>query len=131
METAQAITDIASSSLTNANSRVHALSDRMLQELQTLQHSTSNLPSSLAASFHSASNSLSCAVTDLRGILAEPIPFDQKVARVRVEVKERVNPLLQNLSGRANGILDVVRSRRDAAKENLGANGVNGHAGTQ
>jgi|ERR1700722_1358448 len=130
METAQAITDLASSSLTNANSRVHALSDRMLQELQTLQRSTGNLPSSLSASFNSASSSLSCAITNLRGILAEPIPLNQKVARVSVEVKERVNPLLENLSGKANGILNVVRTRADDMK-GKDVNRVNGHAGRQ
>jgi len=135
-ETAQSITTLASSSLANAQQRVHALADTMLQDLQNLQRSTANLSASLAASVQSASanqqaafndlsNSFSCAVTDFREILAEPIPVNEKVTRVVTKVKKQVGPLLDEAARRAGEVIDAVRGRAESVK----AKALNGRGG--
>ncbi|KAF8219643.1 hypothetical protein L208DRAFT_1448686 [Tricholoma matsutake] len=128
-ETAQSITQLASSSITSASTRIHSLSDTMLVELQKLQASTSAISASLQSqasqlqtqippqvqqTYAELSSSLSSAVTDFRAILTtKDLPLQEKVGRVGHEVQERVAPLLESFK---KGISELLaRGKQDVA----------------
>ncbi|KAJ7712732.1 hypothetical protein B0H16DRAFT_1342053 [Mycena metata] len=90
-QTADSITALAST----ANTRIHALSDSLLAELQRLQ-------SSLAATGAQASHDLNDTITSLHHIITTPdLPVKDKVMRVGAEVDYRVRPVLNRLLGNA------------------------------
>ncbi|KAG5650929.1 hypothetical protein H0H81_010504 [Sphagnurus paluster] len=119
-ETAQSITNVASSSITSAQSRIHNLSDTMLVELQKLQASTASFSTSIQSSVQNSTtqiqyqipphiqetyteltSNLSAAVTELRTIIStKDIPLQEKVSRVGHEVHGRVSPLLDAIRNR-------------------------------
>jgi len=118
-----------------AQKRVHDLSDKMVQELQKVQHSSANLSSSLASSLHSASAAqqeafneisatLSTTISDLRSILGQQIPLNEKVSRVGAEINNKVRPVLDKITKKVSEAFGAVRSRAEDTKEN----GINGHA---
>jgi hypothetical protein len=137
-ETAQSITQLASSSITTASTRIHSLSDTMLVELQKLQASTSSISASLQSQasqippqvqqrYTELSNSLSSAVTDFRAIITtKDLPLQDKVGRVGHEVQERVAPLLESFT---KGISELLaRGKQDvtaAVPPSPQPNGVN------
>ncbi|KAJ7019814.1 hypothetical protein C8F04DRAFT_975207 [Mycena alexandri] len=90
-QTADSITALAST----ANTRIHALSDSLLAELQRLQ-------SSLAATGVQASHELNDTITSLHHIITTPnLAVKDKVMRVGAEVDYRVRPVLSRLLGNA------------------------------
>jgi hypothetical protein len=118
-----------------AQKRVSDLSDKMVQELQFLHQSSTALSSSLASSLHSASaaqqeafNEISATlvttISDLRSILGQQIPLNEKVSRVGAEINNKVRPVLDKIAKRVSEAVGAVRSRAENAK----SNGVNGHA---
>ena len=134
-ETANSITTLASSSLTHAQKRVHDLSDKMVQELQKLHDASAALSSSLASSLHSASTAqqeafneisatLSTTIADLRDILGQQIPLNEKVSRVGCEINNQVRPLLDKIGRKVGDAWSAVLSGAENAK----SNGINGHA---
>jgi len=140
-ETAQTITSLASSSIANAQTRIHSLSDKMLVELQKLQSSTAAFPSqllpphlqsSLQESFSDLSASLGATISDLRAIAASDAPLGDKAVKVGHEVREKVSPLLESLAK----ILGVAKKKGEevAANGSAKANGEsvpqNGHTET-
>ncbi|KAH7909621.1 hypothetical protein BJ138DRAFT_1180918 [Hygrophoropsis aurantiaca] len=113
-ETANAITNLASASLTNAQTRIHALSDSMVLELQKLQHSTAQLPQTLQSTYPDISKT----VADLRDIITkQDMPLNEKVNRVGQEVKERVNPMLEKVAQRIGDLVGVLSAKKEEAKE--------------
>lgn len=123
IETANSIQGLASASITGAQSRIHALSDSMLQELQKLQQSTATLPQTLQSTYPDISKT----ITDLRGIVTTPdMSVTDKVHRVAEEVREGVRPMLEKLSQRIGDLAKVIGTKREeggAAMQND-----NGHA---
>ncbi|KAJ7117692.1 hypothetical protein C8R44DRAFT_626767 [Mycena epipterygia] len=95
-QTADSITALAST----ANSRIHALSDSLLAELQRLQSSLVSTGASVHHSTTAASHELTATITALRSIVTTPdMPINEKVARVGAEVQGRVRPLLDTMLG--------------------------------
>jgi hypothetical protein len=124
--TAQTITDLASSSLSSAHSRIHALSATLQSELQRLQATTAALP----AAFQSSTTEISAAIAELRETLAaKDVPLNEKAARVGAQVRERVSPLLAGVEGRARELVGLLSRKAEAVKEEAVhgyTNGVNG-----
>jgi hypothetical protein len=58
--------------------------------------------------------------------MAEPIPLNDKMARVGAEVNQRVRPLLDSIAKRVGAVVGAVRGRAESAKPD----GVNGYAST-
>jgi len=115
-QTAHTITELASSSLTTAQARIHSLSDTMLQELQKLQNSTASLPKSLQSSFPD----LSATIADFRNIVvAKDITLNEKATKVGQEVKERVSPILEDVMHKVKELVGVVASKKDEAAANV------------
>ncbi|KAH7886862.1 hypothetical protein F5I97DRAFT_1065013 [Phlebopus sp. FC_14] len=122
-ETANSIQSLASASITSAQTRIHTLSESMLQELQKLQQSAAALPRTLQSTYPDISN----CVTDLRDIITTPdMPVGDKVNRVGQEVKERVSPMLEKLSQRIGELVSVL-----GAKEGPNGPDGNGHVNGQ
>lgn len=112
-ETANAIQDLASTSLTQAQVRIHTLSDSMLQELQKLQQTTTALPQTLQSMYPDISKS----VKGLRDIITTPdMPVSEKVNRMGKEVKERVSPLLEKFSQRITELVDVLSAKKEEGR---------------
>uniref|UniRef100_A0AAD7TYP4 Lipid droplet-associated perilipin protein n=1 Tax=Trametes cubensis TaxID=1111947 RepID=A0AAD7TYP4_9APHY len=109
--TAQSLSELASSSYGAAQSRVHALSDTMLAELQKVQASTAALPGTLQASFHDISANLTSTINELSTILTSPEPLPEKVNKVRDTVQERVQPILDTATTRVQEILGALKAR--------------------
>lgn len=111
-QTAHTITELASSSLTTAQARIHALSDNMLQELQKLQASTAALPQSLQSSFPD----LSATISDFRNIVIDKdITLNEKATKVGQEVKERVSPILDDVMKKVKELVGIAVSKKDEA----------------
>lgn len=122
IETANSIQGLASASITGAQSRIHSLSDSMLQELQKLQQSTATLPQTLQSTYPDISKS----ITDLRDIVTTPdMSVTDKVHRVAEEVREGVRPMLEKLSQRIGELAKVIGTKRE---EGATAQNDNGHA---
>ncbi|KAI0765874.1 lipid droplet-associated perilipin protein [Trametes elegans] len=115
--TAHSLSELASTSYDAAQSRVHALSDTMLAELQKVQASTAALPATLQASFHDVSANLSATINELSTILTSPEPLPDKVHKVRDTVKERVQPILDTATTRVQEILGALKARVSEDKE--------------
>ncbi|KAI6020028.1 hypothetical protein F5J12DRAFT_498313 [Pisolithus orientalis] len=114
MTTANSIQDLASTSLSQAQTHIHTLSDSLLFELQKLQQTTAALPQTIQSTYPDISKS----VKDLRDIVTMPdLPVSEKVNRVGHEVKERVSPLLEKLSQRISEFVNVLSTKKDEAKE--------------
>ncbi|KAI0353920.1 lipid droplet-associated perilipin protein [Trametes cingulata] len=109
--TAQSLSDLASSSYGAAQSRVHALSDTMVAELQKVQASTAALPATLQSSFHDVSTNLTSTINELSAILTSPEPLPDKVHKVRDTVTERVQPILDTATARVQEILGALKAR--------------------
>ncbi|KAL4072477.1 hypothetical protein V8B97DRAFT_2041112 [Scleroderma yunnanense] len=121
-ETANSIQDLASTSLTHAQARIHTLSDSMLLELQKLQQTTAALPQTLQSTYPDISKS----VKGLRDIITTPdMPVSEKVNRMGMEVKERVSPLLEKLSQRISELVNVLSTKKEEAKRVSEANANN------
>jgi len=121
-ETAQSITNLATSSISNGKNRIHTLSDNMLSELQKLQASTSayatslqhsasaklqdNIPPQVQQSYTELASNLSTVITELKGtVLEKDLPIQEKVTKVGKQVKESITPLLDSLRKGVEGVL--------------------------
>lgn len=121
-ETAHSITNLAQSSLTNAQSRIHSLSDTMLQELQKLQAQTAALPQSLQSTFPD----LTSTISDLRNIVtAKDISLNEKANKAATEVREHIHPILDEVTQKAKALVGIAAAKKDeaAAKVNGATNG--------
>ncbi|KAK0203497.1 hypothetical protein DFS33DRAFT_1260962 [Desarmillaria ectypa] len=152
-ETSHSISVLASSSITNAQTRIHTLSDNMLAELQKLQASSTALAASLQNSatstlhnsttqlqtqipphvqelYNGFSQRLTTTITDLRTIVsAKDMPLPEKVGRVGAEVREQVSPLLDNLKATVTELLARGRAAVPGSPSSPPTvNGINGHA---
>ncbi|KIL63409.1 hypothetical protein M378DRAFT_127665 [Amanita muscaria Koide BX008] len=120
METAQAITQLASSSINSAQKRVHELSDTMLQELHKLQSSTASLSASLQSTattlndsashiqhaYHDISSRLSSTASEFSTIIIDKnLPLPEKASRLGKEVQEQISPLLETIRKSLNEVL--------------------------
>jgi len=113
IETANSIQALASASITGAQSRIHALSDSMLAELQKLQQSTAALPQSLQATYPDISKT----ITDLRDIVTTTdMSVGDKVHRVAEEVKEGVRPMLEKLSQRISDLAKAIGTKKEEVR---------------
>jgi len=121
--TAHSISDQASLSIAAAQTKVHALSDTMLQELQRIQSSTSKLPQQVQNSLKDVSDGISDSIHDISEVLRTDLPLNEKVTKVATTVQERVNPLLAAASTRVQEILKAISSKGQEAKEQVHANG--------
>ncbi|KAF8633132.1 hypothetical protein AX17_004633 [Amanita inopinata Kibby_2008] len=155
IDTAHAITHVASSSIVTAQNRIHNLSDTMLLELQKLQSSTASLSASLqtsaASTLHDSTSQiqsrippqiqqayndiatrLSSTVSELSSIITtKDLPLQEKVGRVGKEVREQVSPLLETIRKSVSEIL--ARGKAEASGESSRSpspfgGGSNGHA---
>lgn len=123
MQTAHSITDLASSSLTNAQASIHALSDTMLQELQKLQASTASLPQSLQSSFPD----LSATISEFRSIVtSKDITLNEKATKVGLEVRDRVHPLLEEAKKRVRELVGIATLKKDEAAAKVNGSRVQG-----
>ncbi|RDB27997.1 hypothetical protein Hypma_002095, partial [Hypsizygus marmoreus] len=130
-ETAQSISQLASSSITSAQTRIHQLSDNMLAELHKLQSSTAALSSSvinnstsrvqaqippqIQKTYAEVSQDLSSAVSELRNIITtKDITLQEKVHRVGSEVQEHVGPLLESIK---KGVSELLARGKAEASE--------------
>ncbi|KAF9477880.1 lipid droplet-associated perilipin protein [Pholiota conissans] len=149
-ETAHSISAVASSSLANAQTRIHTLSDTMLAELQKLQTSTTELSASLqntlsnsATQFQSQvpqiqqsyadlTAAISATVNELSTIITtKDLPVQEKVTRVSKEVQDRVHPLLEAVKKGVSEVLSRVKpteETKESDKPMVNGNGTNGHA---
>ncbi|TFK48951.1 lipid droplet-associated perilipin protein [Heliocybe sulcata] len=117
--TAQNISTTASSSYSTAQQKVHTLSDTMLCEIRTIQSSTAALPAHLQHTLHDLTVALSSTAHQLSGILTQDAPLSTKVVQIRETVQERVQPLLEGLNARVEGVLAALKSKKDEAEEKV------------
>ena len=123
IETANSIQGLATASISGAQTRIHALSDSMLLELQKLQQSTTALPHTLQSTYPDISKT----ITDLRGIVTTPdMTVGDKVHRVTEEVRERVRPMLEKLSQRIGDLAKAIGAKKEEVRAT--AQNDNGHA---
>ena len=111
MATAQSISNLATSSLQNAQTRIHGLSNVMLNDLGSLR-------ASLTVDFNDASASIAQIITDMRATLVSDLPLNEKVGRVGTEVRERVSPVLENIASRVKEVVQALVKRGEDALEN-------------
>jgi len=154
-DTAHAITQLASTSITNAQKRIHELSDTMLQELQKLQASTASLSASLQSTASSTlhestsqiqsrippqiqqaytdvSTRLTAAVSELSSIIStKDLPLQEKVTRVGKEVREQISPLLETVRRGLSDILASGKAEASAEAQSSGSSVGNGNGPTQ
>jgi hypothetical protein len=84
----------------------------MLQELQKLQTSTASLPQSLQSSFPD----LTAAIAELRDIVtSKEISLNEKAIKVGSEVRDRVNPLLEEAMKKVKELVGLAVSKKDEA----------------
>ncbi|KAI0312171.1 lipid droplet-associated perilipin protein [Amylostereum chailletii] len=117
--TAQNISTVASSSLDAAQTRVHTLSTKMLDELHKIQASTAALPAHLQSSFQPVQAGISSTIHDLSAVLTSEAPLQDKVTKVAATVRERVTPVLD---AAADAVRTVVK-RVEAGAKPTPANG--------
>lgn len=123
IETANSIQGLASASITGAQTKIHALSDSMLAELQKLQQSTAALPQTLQSTYPDISKT----ITDLHVIVTTPdLSVGDKVHRVADEVKQGVQPMLEKLSQRISDLVKVIGTKKEEVS--AAAQNDNGHA---
>jgi hypothetical protein len=88
----------------------------MLQELQKLQSSTTSLPQSLQSSFPD----LSAAISELRKIAtSKDITLNEKATKVGSEVRDRVNPLLEEAMKRVKELVGIAVVKKDEAVQQV------------
>lgn len=140
-ETAHTISQLASSSITNAQKRIHELSVIMLQELQKLQASTASLSASLQSTasstlhgstsqiqarippqiqqaYNDVSSHLTAAVSELSSIITtKDLPLQEKVSRVGIEVRDQISPLLETIRKSLSDILASGRAEASVAAQ--------------
>ncbi|KAI0064245.1 hypothetical protein BV25DRAFT_1882239 [Artomyces pyxidatus] len=125
-QTAHDVSDLASSSIVAAQTKAHALSDVMLQELQRIQTSTAALPAHLQASFKPVQEGLSSTISDLSAVIKSELPPQEKLSKIGDTVKEHVNPLLEAATLRVQEAIKAITAKKEEAKENVtNGNGVN------
>lgn len=154
-ETAHTISQLASSSITNAHKRFNELADTMLHELQKLQASTASLSASLQSTasctlhdstsqiqarippqiqqaYNDVSSHLTTAVSELSSIITtKDLPLPEKVSRVGKEVREQISPLLETIRKRLSDILATGRAEASAAAQTSGGAAGNGNSRKQ
>jgi hypothetical protein len=87
----------------------------MLQELQKLQSSTASLPQSLQSSFPD----LSATISELRNIVtSKDITLNEKATRVGIEVRDCVNPLLEDAKKRVRELVGIATSEKTTEHAN-------------
>ncbi|GLB42203.1 hypothetical protein LshimejAT787_1102180 [Lyophyllum shimeji] len=135
-DTAQSITALASESIASGKNRVTTLSNAMISELQNVQNSAyaftasiqdtvkNQVPAQMRQRYTELTNNLQGAATDLKNIMAEDIPLQEKANRVRQEVHDRVVPLLDHFRKTVSDLL--ARGKGEASKSSTQLNGVNG-----
>lgn len=136
-ETAQAISQLASSSITNTQRRINELSDTMLHELKklqaslqstascTLHDSTSQIqariPPQIQQAYTDVSSHLTAAVSELSSIMTtKDLPLQEKVSRVGKEVREQISPLLETIRKHLSDLLASGRAEASAAAHSSG-----------
>lgn len=136
-ETAHKISQLASSSITNAQKRINDLSDTMLHELQklqaslqstascTLHDSTSQIqariPPQIQQAYNDVSSHLTAAVSEFSSIITtKDIPLPEKATRVAKQVREQINPLLETIRKRVSAILASGRAEASATAQSSG-----------
>ncbi|KAG6872493.1 hypothetical protein C0995_009355 [Termitomyces sp. Mi166 len=137
-ETAQAINNLATTSITSASNQIHSLSDSMVLELQKLHHSTASfsasirdsaaqlqnqIPPQIQQTYTEVTNNLSEAISELRKIVSkENITIQEKVSLVGHEVQNRVSPILDTIK---KGVSELL-SRGSEASSHSAPPRVNG-----
>jgi hypothetical protein len=92
----------------------------MLQELQKLQTSTASLPKSLQSSFPD----LGATISEFHNIVtSKDITLNEKATKVGSEVRDRVNPLLEDAMKRVKELVGIATTKKN---ETVGQ--VNGHS---
>jgi len=108
--TAQNISEALTTYYGATSARVHALSDKMLSELQKLQTSTAALPAHLQSSFSGLSDGVGQTIGELRSIITEAdVPLNEKAKRLRSMVEDKVNPLLAGASVKVQEAIGYVQ----------------------
>jgi hypothetical protein len=92
-QTADSITALATQVATQANSRIHTLSDTLLVQLQNIQQATVSMQ-------HATVAELNATISALRDIASTPdISLNERATRVGAVVQSRARPLLDRLLG--------------------------------
>ncbi|KAJ7252486.1 hypothetical protein C8J57DRAFT_1722741 [Mycena rebaudengoi] len=92
-QTADSITALATQVATQANSRIHTLSDTLLVQLQNIQQATVSMQ-------HATVTELNATISALRDIASTPdISLNERATRVGAVVQSRARPLLDRLLG--------------------------------
>ncbi|KIM45516.1 hypothetical protein M413DRAFT_8690 [Hebeloma cylindrosporum] len=129
-ETASSISAVATSSVSSAQSRIHALSDNLLAELQKLHNSSISLSASLQSSLHDSAAQIQSQIpqiqqsyADLTGALSSTVnelttivttknmSLQDKVTRVSKEVQHRVTPLLEAVQRAVSQVLSRTETK--------------------
>ncbi|KAJ7625507.1 hypothetical protein FB45DRAFT_750967 [Roridomyces roridus] len=83
---------------TSANKSIHSLSDSLIAELGRLQTSLANTGASVQHSTTVAGRQLADTITTLHAISVQrDLPLNEKGARIRAEIEDRVRPLLNHM----------------------------------
>jgi len=96
----------------------HALSERMIAELQTIKAASANLPAQVQSSLHTLTQELGSTIGELKGIVSDKeLAAGEKVARVRHTVEERVKPVLEATKDSLVGVLNLLTGKAAEAGE--------------
>jgi hypothetical protein len=111
------IIENASSSDPHVRSLVNQLSDRFLTELAKARLGTFQLPSLAQRILRDISNELLTVFAELSSINDSNASLDEKIAKVKEAVQQKIRPLLDTTASRVQDILMVISSRGQEAKE--------------
>ena len=64
---------------------------------------------------------------EINGIISSDSPFNEKAAKVKDTVQQKVRPLLDAATARVQEILKAISSRGQEVKENAQNGSANGH----
>ncbi|KAH0581338.1 hypothetical protein H2248_012430 [Termitomyces sp. 'cryptogamus'] len=129
-ETAHAINNLATTSITSASHQIHGLSDSMVLELQKLQNATASfstsirdsaaqlqnqIPPQIQQTYMEVTNNLAEATSELRKIISkENITLQGKISLVGHEVQNRVSPMLDTIK---KGVSELLLRGREVSSD--------------
>jgi hypothetical protein len=119
-QTARSLGDAAHNNATTMQTRASQLGETMVADLQSVRQATSHLPAHIQDGLAVLNRELSGTIHDLSVIVGDQdLPVGDKVARVRITVQERVQPLLDATTAKIYEYLGVLKGTKDAAKEKV------------
>jgi hypothetical protein len=109
----------------DASTRVHELSQSMIQELEKLQATTKSLPANLQTSLKPLTDAVSTTVTELRAIIVNnDATVSEKATQVAGTVQQQLQPLLELTQSLLNKLFAY---KKEEPKEEEAKPTANGH----